>query len=272
MRKALPTRLRFEVFKRDKFTCQYCGGRAPEIVLHVDHINPVAHGGTNDILNLVTSCAACNLGKSDRLLSDDSTVAKQRDQMDELQDRREQLDMLMAWKNGLLDLDAESVIHAVTYFEKMAPGLCINDKGKSDVKKWLKKDDLSAVLDAMQSAVSSYAEFENGEMTLESFQVVWSYIPRIIKVKRAEKEKPYIKDLLYIRGILKNRLNITSPQVRGEVYKKMEQALLVTPLPGNGVVTVESLTDAAKKARTLAEWQAWIDAWITKNQPVASRA
>lgn len=60
---------RFEIFKRDKFTCQYCGSHPPEVVLHVDHIDPVANGGTNDTDNLITSCAACNLGKSDKLLS-----------------------------------------------------------------------------------------------------------------------------------------------------------------------------------------------------------
>ncbi len=62
-RKAIPKSVRFEVFKRDNFTCQYCGRKAPDVVLEVDHINPVANGGENDILNLVTSCRDCNSGK-----------------------------------------------------------------------------------------------------------------------------------------------------------------------------------------------------------------
>lgn len=56
--------LRFEVFKRDGFICQYCGAHPPSVVLHVDHINPVALGGDNAPENLITACAACNLGKS----------------------------------------------------------------------------------------------------------------------------------------------------------------------------------------------------------------
>lgn len=63
-RKALSKKTRFEVFKRDGFTCQYCGAHPPSAILHVDHINPVALGGGNDIDNLVTSCASCNFGKS----------------------------------------------------------------------------------------------------------------------------------------------------------------------------------------------------------------
>lgn len=64
MRAALSKRVRFDVFKRDAFTCQYCGAHPPQAILHVDHINPVALGGGNDPDNLVTACAGCNLGKS----------------------------------------------------------------------------------------------------------------------------------------------------------------------------------------------------------------
>lgn len=68
-RKPISTRARFEIFKRDGFVCQYCGSTPPSVTLHVDHIHPVAKGGTNDGSNLITSCSACNQGKSDVLLS-----------------------------------------------------------------------------------------------------------------------------------------------------------------------------------------------------------
>jgi len=62
-RKAISKRVRFEIFKRDSFTCQYCGATPPAVILHIDHIDPVASGGKNNIDNLITSCQACNLGK-----------------------------------------------------------------------------------------------------------------------------------------------------------------------------------------------------------------
>lgn len=62
-RRALGQKLRFEVFKRDGFTCQYCGSHPPVVILHVDHITAVANGGSDDIDNLITSCQSCNLGK-----------------------------------------------------------------------------------------------------------------------------------------------------------------------------------------------------------------
>lgn len=62
-RVAIPKRLRMEVFKRDRFTCQYCGATPPDVLLQIDHVTLVARGGTNDELNLVTACEACNQGK-----------------------------------------------------------------------------------------------------------------------------------------------------------------------------------------------------------------
>lgn len=63
-RKAISTRTRFEVFKRDGFRCVYCGNTPTQCPLHVDHVVPVADGGTNKTSNLVTACDKCNLGKS----------------------------------------------------------------------------------------------------------------------------------------------------------------------------------------------------------------
>jgi len=63
-RTQLSVRTRFEVFKRDDFQCRYCGRRSPDVVLQVDHITPVALGGTDDEVNLVTSCWECNAGKA----------------------------------------------------------------------------------------------------------------------------------------------------------------------------------------------------------------
>lgn len=63
MRKPIGKKVRFDVFKRDDFTCAYCGSTPPSVVLQVDHIHPVSQGGTNSINNLITSCQPCNIGK-----------------------------------------------------------------------------------------------------------------------------------------------------------------------------------------------------------------
>lgn len=65
---AVSKRVRFEVFKRDKFTCQYCAQRPPDVMLEVDHVVPRVEGGTDEMGNLTTACFSCNSGKSGRSL------------------------------------------------------------------------------------------------------------------------------------------------------------------------------------------------------------
>ncbi|WP_391540633.1 HNH endonuclease [Lonepinella koalarum] len=97
-------------FKRDGFKCQYCGKSAPDVVLHVDHINPVSKGGSDDLMNLITSCSDCNLGKKDILLTDNSVIEKQRKQLQELNEKREQLEMMLQWRESLANLDQDLVM------------------------------------------------------------------------------------------------------------------------------------------------------------------
>lgn len=59
----IPPRLRYDVLRRDGFRCQYCGSSPQQDELHVDHVRPVARGGTNDMWNLRTACGRCNRGK-----------------------------------------------------------------------------------------------------------------------------------------------------------------------------------------------------------------
>lgn len=61
---AVTKRARYEVLKRDNHTCQYCGEKAPDVTLHIDHVIPVSLGGTDDPGNLVAACKDCNLGKA----------------------------------------------------------------------------------------------------------------------------------------------------------------------------------------------------------------
>lgn len=61
---AVTKRTRYEVLRRDNHTCRYCGATAPDATLTIDHVTPVALGGTDEPSNLVTACADCNAGKA----------------------------------------------------------------------------------------------------------------------------------------------------------------------------------------------------------------
>lgn len=57
---------RIGVFKRDNFTCQYCGKTCTPSELTIDHVTPKCMGGINSWENCVASCNPCNNLKADR--------------------------------------------------------------------------------------------------------------------------------------------------------------------------------------------------------------
>jgi len=62
-------RLRYQVLKRDNFSCCQCGAspaKDPSVSLHIDHIIPWSKGGRTTLDNLQTLCSKCNLGKSNQ--------------------------------------------------------------------------------------------------------------------------------------------------------------------------------------------------------------
>ena len=56
---------RKNIFKRDKFTCQYCGVQPGPEELTIDHIKPRSKGGVSSWENTVLACMECNKRKGD---------------------------------------------------------------------------------------------------------------------------------------------------------------------------------------------------------------
>jgi 5-methylcytosine-specific restriction endonuclease McrA len=59
-----PAFTRFNVFLRDRFSCQYCGSHED---LTFDHVIPRSKGGMTTWENVVAACSPCNLRKGDKL-------------------------------------------------------------------------------------------------------------------------------------------------------------------------------------------------------------
>ncbi len=57
---------RRNVFKRDRFTCQYCGKQPGSQELTIDHVVPRAQRGESSWTNCVLACLECNKRKADR--------------------------------------------------------------------------------------------------------------------------------------------------------------------------------------------------------------
>lgn len=105
----LSVKTRFEVLKRDRFTCAYCGKHPPEVLLEVDHIVPRAAGGSDDIANLTTACTDCNRGKGGRMLEEGTSPAVNQAALVEMQERIDQAKAYMDLLGSLESLIDEQV-------------------------------------------------------------------------------------------------------------------------------------------------------------------
>lgn len=256
IRKHISKSTRFEVFKRDSFTCQYCGRKAPDVLLVIDHIEPVAKGGTNDLLNLITACKDCNAGKSDRQLSDSTILDKQRQQLEDLHERKQQIEMMFNWQKGLLELDDHIIQQLMDFWSEQVPGYSLNDNGIKGLKRLVRKFELSEIMAAIKIAAEQYLEYIDNIPTKESVEITWKKVSGICVVREKERQQPYITKLYYIRGILRNRLNY--------VNETLVMGLLEDALGANA--SIESLENHAKSVRSWTKWREDIEAFINKHQ------
>lgn len=215
----LSKKLRFEVFKRDSFTCQYCGRMAPDVILEVDHIVPVAEGGTNDILNLITSCHDCNSGKGKRRLSQNDEVKVQQEQLKQLNKKREQLQMMIQWKKELENFENEQVSIIESIFSEKC---CVSFApiAKKSILKLIKKYGFELVYDSSKISIETYYT----EPTKENAGIAFKYIERICFNKKKQEENPILKDINYLVKIAKNRYSyLRVRDLKSFLFKHMEQ-------------------------------------------------
>jgi 5-methylcytosine-specific restriction endonuclease McrA len=57
---------RNNIFRRDHYTCQYCGAKPGAPELTIDHVTPKSRGGKSSWTNCVLSCIACNRKKANK--------------------------------------------------------------------------------------------------------------------------------------------------------------------------------------------------------------
>ena len=166
-RKSISKKVRFEVFKRDGFTCAYCGQRPPEAILEVDHIQAVSIGGSNAAYNLITSCLACNRGKSNTPLDnippkllDDLEYKKEKET--QLNEYRRFIEKMEARRRS--DIDKVDAIYSAAFNGEWVLTDAFRNK---NVKRFLAMLPLHEVEDAMRKACAKF--FNDEEKSIKYF-------------------------------------------------------------------------------------------------------
>jgi len=251
-RQPIKNSVRFEVFKRDSFTCQYCGRKAPDVILQVDHITPVASGGENDILNLATSCLECNSGKSDKKLSDSAAIEKRRGQLEDLEERRQQLQMLHDWHMSLIDLDDQAVDLAESLWAELInePGYRWTDAARDEIRNVIKNRGFDAACEAIREAAEAVSRSPLIATDKSSVVREWFWkISKVAAVQKLKAEDPGAARLLYIRGICRKRFH----------YCNERQCLLLLQDAYELGVGIEWMETTAKRCRNWSEWRSLME-------------
>ena len=184
---SLSVRTRFEVFKRDRFTCAYCGRTPPEVLLHVDHIIPKADGGPDDVENLITACKDCNLGKGAVPLGNTLHPGPSADElqerilqakaylelMSEVRDIRDQLVDLVnlawakAWGGGIVERESGTV------YEMPNEGYWPDQR---TVRNLLRKLPLEALYEAIDITAARFPYKASYDSTKYFYGVCWRMV------------------------------------------------------------------------------------------------
>lgn len=212
-REPLSKKTRFEIFKRDKFTCQYCGRTAPDVILEVDHIKPISDDGTNDILNLITSCRDFNRGKGKTPLIQNTVIKKQHDILADLEEKRQQLEMLIEWKKGLEEFEDYQVNQIEKLFIDGINGV-FSEEGRKQCYTWLKKYGFDETYESAKISIAQYYSKDNDK------EYVFDSVGRIAETRLRQKKDPRTYEINYLVKMSKDTICYIDPsKIKLILYK-----------------------------------------------------
>ena len=169
-------KVRFDVFKRDGFTCQYCGRTPPSVVLELDHMHPASKGGADRVDNYITACFDCNRGKgSDTLSNAPSAVA---DKLALLKEKRLQLQAFNQLIEEQEAEDNEGIAEVNEVFSDNFPGLSPTERfSQVTIKRFLGLLPRIKVKEAMALACS--IKPDDADKALAYFcGICWNWVKR----------------------------------------------------------------------------------------------
>jgi hypothetical protein len=152
---AISKKLRFEVFKRDGFACQYCGKHPPDVTLEIDHVQPKSKEGKDDINNLLTACFDCNRGKSNiELKRIPNSLELNREILEERENQYIEYHKILAKIDKRINKELDQIDEV---FNQYFTELELSDSfKKNSVKKFIEKLNVFEVKDAMAIACSKF--------------------------------------------------------------------------------------------------------------------
>jgi len=211
---------------------------------------------------LITSCKDCNRGKRDIPLDENSILEKQRKQLEDIQERKEQLEMLFDWKKNCDNFDNYSTNLLSEYIESKISPYTLNETGKANISKLLKKFDLEELFKAIDKSEEVYLRYDKENLlTPESVE---NFMNKIGGIATNNKKSPVDQKIGYIRGICRNRFNYWNDTTGMSILKEYINALKNSGWDENLILKDldEEVIRISKESRNWSEWRNILEGWI----------
>lgn len=178
------------------------------------------------------------------MLSDNSVMEKRKKQLDILQEKREQLELMIEWQNELLDFDnavASSIAQVWTKFV----GTTINEHGLAKISLLLKKYSYEDLINAIQIACRQY-------LGKKDSNEIFNSLGGILYNKKLEEKDPVAASKKHIKNILQRNL--------GYFNFKTGMSLIDSAIEYGA--SIDSLLNFSKEVRTWTQFKSGIHRFI----------
>jgi 5-methylcytosine-specific restriction endonuclease McrA len=148
---SIPKSIRFDVFKRDLFTCQYCGRQVPQVLLDIDYLIPQAEGGTAVPNNLVTACVDCKKDNGVVPLNIGKIKNTRKQKIIAIQEKKLQIEEYEKFILDKKQREKQEIDEINSYWTELCDGeYSLNENGLETIKKFLAKMTSSEIKEAIE--------------------------------------------------------------------------------------------------------------------------
>jgi hypothetical protein len=156
----------------------------------------------------------------------------------------------MNWRDELQAFTGD-VVDTICNRIAQKGGFLPNESGKADIRRWLRRFTVAEILAGIDASFDARMEFNQDKPDVEAWNKAFRQVPRFIDIAKQEAERPYIRRLLYIQGIIRNR-------ARAPRYQCVEY-LEHLHICG---ADLDDMERRAKAMRALEDFEGPYDAWL----------
>jgi hypothetical protein len=176
-------------------------------------------------------------------------IDKQRSQIEELEERRQQIEMMLQWRDELANVQ-QPVYDTIVERYRTLTGFVPNELGMIEVRKWVKKFSLDIILESIDDTISKYGIWKDGKITVESWSQAFNWVAKFSASKVKYGSGPDLDRLLYIQGIIRNRVN-------NRWFKAIDDLKALADLG----YSLQQIEDAAKTLVDEEDFDVWVRQW-----------